>query len=65
MIKETEDGCTAGELSDEVISAHERQEDIRFTGACIVTLVNGKVVSRDHVLNDGDEMKIMPVPSGG
>lgn len=58
-------GCTAGELASLVISDLEKSEGTVFTGASIVTVVNGRVTAPDHVLNDGDEVKIMPVAAGG
>lgn len=58
-------GCTAGELASLIISDLKRSEDTVFTGASIVTVVNGRVTAPDHELKDGDEIKIMPVAAGG
>ena len=63
--EEVPEGCTAGELCTAVIRVEEAREDIRFEGANILTLVNGRVVSPDHVLRDGDAVRILPVALGG
>ena len=58
-------GCTAGELSASVILSEENNKAITFSGASIVSLVNGQVVSADHVLKEGDHITIMPVAAAG
>ena len=58
-------GCTAGELSDSVILSEESSKEITFSGASIVFLVNGRVVSADHVLKEGDHVTILPVAAAG
>ena len=58
-------GCTAGELSSKMVRDEENKEGIRFTGASIVTLVNGRIALADQVLKEGDEVKIMPVAAAG
>lgn len=58
-------GCTAGELAESVILAEEKNKNIVFSGASIVTLVNGRVVTADHILEDGDEITVMPVAAAG
>jgi len=58
-------GCTAGELSDFVIFAEEKSKAITFSGASIVSVVNGQVVTADHVLKEGDQITIMPVAAAG
>jgi len=58
-------GCTAGELSDLVILAEEKSRNIVFSGASIVTLVNGRVTTPEHILNDGDDIIVMPVAAAG
>ena len=63
--EEVPEGYTAGELSSSVIKAHEAKEKIEFAGASIVTLVNGRLVTADEPLHEGDDIKIMPVAAAG
>lgn len=65
LTEEVDAGTTAGELSSKVLADHEKQEGIHFTGANVAVLVNGRLSAREMVLNDGDEMKIIPVAAGG
>ena len=62
---EVPDGYTAGTLASGIIKEHERSEGICFAGACIAVLVNGRLSSQDELLHDGDEVRIIPVASGG
>ena len=59
------EGCTAGELAAAVLQKHESERGIHFTGASIAVLVNGKLAADKTPLQDGDEMKILPVAAGG
>lgn len=34
-------------------------------GQAILLVVNGRVVKRDHVLSDSDELRLIPAVSGG
>lgn len=63
--EEVTEGCTAGEISAKMVREEEKREGIRFTGASIVTLVNGRIALADQVLKEGDEIKIMPVAAAG
>lgn len=63
--EEVPEGCTAGELSASIIKAQEMREGIEFAGASIVTLVNGRLVTKETLLHDGDVVKIMPVAAAG
>lgn len=58
-------GCTAGDLSDRIIRAEEQKRNMVFSGASIVTLVNGRIAEQDYVLEDGDTVIIMPVAAAG
>ena len=59
------EGCSAGELAARLVRAEEDKEDIQFSGASIVILINGQVATPDHLLEDGDEIKIFPVAAAG
>ena len=58
-------GCTAGELSARVVREEEQKEGIRFSGASIVVLINGKVAAPERLLKEGDVIRIVPVAAGG
>lgn len=60
-----DNGCTAGELSAWIVQEEEKRESIRFSGASIVTVVNGRIAAPEQVLKEGDEIKILPVAAGG
>jgi len=62
---EVPEGCTAGTLAADVIRAEETSEGLSFENASIVTMVNGRVVPPEHVLECGDEMKVFPVAAAG
>ena len=63
--EEVREGCTAGELSSHIMDAHTKEAGINFTGANIAVLVNGRLADAGQLLNDNDEMKIIPVAAGG
>ena len=63
--REVPAGCTAGALRDAVIREEEEKEDILFAETSILMLVNGTVATDGKVLEDGDEVRILPVASGG
>lgn len=56
---------TAGALSKSVLAALEKQEHIHFTGANIVVLIEGRIAADERLLQDGDEILIIPVAAGG
>ena len=58
-------GYTVGELTSSIISDYEDQQGIKFTGANILTLVNGRLAAPDTALCGGDDVKIIPVAAGG
>lgn len=60
-----ENSCTAGELSARIIHEEEEKEGIRFSGANIAMVVNGRLAAPEQSLEDGDEMLILPVAAGG
>lgn len=62
---EIPEGCTSGELTSSVIKAFEQEEGLRFTGASILTHVNGKLTTAETLLRDGDDVKIITVAAGG
>ncbi len=64
-IEEVDESCTVGELSSRIIEAHTKEAGINFTGANIAVLVNGRLACAGQLLNDNDEMKIIPVAAGG
>ncbi|MBR0374564.1 MAG: MoaD/ThiS family protein [Mogibacterium sp.] len=64
-MEDVPEGCTAGALCAAVIRAEEAREGLSFEGAEVLTLVNGRVVSEDCVLQEGDAVRILPVASGG
>lgn len=35
------------------------------SGLIVFTVVNGRMVNRDHVLEDGDSIKLVPMVGGG
>lgn len=41
------------------------QLDIRLRGGSMVVAVNGNLVKMDHVLQDGDQVRLVPSASGG
>lgn len=63
--EEIREGCTAGELCSSVIKAYEKQEEMGFTSANIAIIANGRLVTTDTVLKNGDDIMIIPVASGG
>ena len=62
---EIPEGCTSGELTAAVIKDFEKTEGVRFTGASILTLVNGRLTTAEVPLKDGDDVKIVTVAAGG
>jgi sulfur carrier protein ThiS len=56
LVLEVEPGTTVSRLLDEV----GLPGDLVLT-----TAVNGKIVGRDRVLQDGDEVKLVPYTGGG
>ena len=60
-----ENSCSAGELSARIIHEEEEKEGIRFSGANIAMVVNGRLAAPEQSLKDGDEMLILPVAAGG
>ena len=62
---EVPEECTAGELTSSFIRDYEKREGVHFTGASILTLVNGKLAADEIPLRDGDVINIIPVAAGG
>ena len=62
---ELPEGSTSGELTSSFVKSYEEEADIRFTGASILTLVNGRLTTAETLLRDGDEVKIVTVAAGG
>ena len=58
-------GVTAGDLTRQVIREEEEAEQIEFSGASVVTLVNGRIAAPETALHDGDEVRILPVAAAG
>lgn len=57
---EIQDKATVKDLINK-LSTHLKGFDLTQE----VVLVNGKAVKQDHILNDGDEVTIMPAIIGG
>jgi MoaE-MoaD fusion protein len=60
--KRMDEGATAGELFDELVAQNPRLERLR---PITMLMVNRAYVSDAHVLNDGDEVALIPPVSGG
>jgi sulfur carrier protein ThiS len=41
------------------------QLEIKLQGEAILLVVNGKIVKEEHVLAQGDEVRLIPAVSGG
>lgn len=60
--RELADGTTVGQLFDELAAQHPRLERMR---PVTMVMVNKAYVSPDHLLQDGDEVAMIPPVSGG
>ena len=58
-------GSTVGELTRQIIREEEGTQDLSFSSASVVTLVNGRIAASDAALRDGDVVRILPVAAAG
>lgn len=61
-VRELSDRTTAGKLIDTIVTDYPAVEGLSRTSRI---MVNHKYADRDHVLNDGDEVALIPPVSGG
>jgi sulfur carrier protein ThiS len=67
--RETPDGIvdrlTIDVPADTTMQTLIDQLGIKLRGEAILLVVNGKIVKEDHILAEGDEVRLIPAVSGG